>query len=280
MIPSEFLTAYLVANGVALGMLVVAFRSRDAARWIGACVFAWAAVINSWTALVRPEVYVDYATLTPSAIYRDFILGWFSHHVRLLVWPIAIGQAAIAVLLASRPLAARWLGVLGAVAFLLAIAPLGVGSGFPFSLTFGAALLVSAGAGEVRTPVFRGLLRWTPRVIGLVTTIALGLLALDTFDGAGPSPGVMEQAGQLVLHLVPAGLALGVLLLAWRRAWAGGAACFVLAIVYAALVDGRVDWMIVVSVPLLVEGGLFLWSSTASHAKVPHRASLAGPRGL
>ena len=77
------------------------------------------------------------------AMYRDFITGWFSRHIQVMVVAIALGQAAIALLMASRVPARRWLGAAGASVFLLAIAPLGVGSGFPFSLTFGAALFVA-----------------------------------------------------------------------------------------------------------------------------------------
>ena len=96
---------------------------------------------NATTAITRPQAYLDYAALTPVAVYRNFIIGWFSEHARWLVLTIAVGQLAIGVLL-IRPRPWRVLGVLGAVVCLLAIAPLGVGSAFPFSLTFSAAIIV------------------------------------------------------------------------------------------------------------------------------------------
>lgn len=143
MIPREFLAQYLVANAIALAILGAAFWRRDVARWAVVAVFGWAAVTNATTAIQRPELYLEYATLTPSASYRNLINGWFSQHVQGVVLTIAAGQAIIAGLLASRTPGRQWLGAAGAWIFLLAIAPLGVGSGFPFSLTFGAALLVS-----------------------------------------------------------------------------------------------------------------------------------------
>ncbi|HUF48452.1 MAG TPA: hypothetical protein VMM93_11600 [Vicinamibacterales bacterium] len=105
-------------------------------------IFLWASVVNTQTALDEPRVYLEYAALTPSSRYRDFITGWFSQHITAMVVSIAAGQFAIAVLLA---LPRRWrlAGVIGAVTFLLAIAPLGVGSGFPFPLTFGAVIVVA-----------------------------------------------------------------------------------------------------------------------------------------
>jgi len=86
-------------------------------------------------------MYLAYGALTPSALYRDFIEGWFSTHVQPFVLSIAIGQLITAILL-SRGTESRKLGVAGASVFLLAIAPLGIGSGFPFSLIAIASLLV------------------------------------------------------------------------------------------------------------------------------------------
>ncbi|MEZ5319043.1 MAG: hypothetical protein R2752_16700 [Vicinamibacterales bacterium] len=141
MVPREFLVPYLAANVVAIGALIVAFRRPGLARWAGAAVFLWASITNTRVALTTPAAYLDYGALTPSALYRDFIGGWFAAHIQPLVLAIAAGQLVIAVCLAG-PRAWRRVGVAGAVVFLAAIAPLGVGSGFPFSLTFGAALVV------------------------------------------------------------------------------------------------------------------------------------------
>ena len=101
MVPREFLAPYLIANGFALAGLALAFRRPVVARWVGVAVFAWAAGMNTWTAWTRPDAYLEYASLTPSALYRDFILGWFSVHVRELVLAVAVGQAIVAALLAS-----------------------------------------------------------------------------------------------------------------------------------------------------------------------------------
>ncbi len=140
MIPEQFLALYLAANVIALGVLVVAFTRPRLTRWLCAGIFAWAAVTNTLTALATPQVYLEYADLTMSDWYRSFILGWFRGHIQWMVLTIAAGQAVIAGLL-TRPRPWRRLGVAGGVVFLAAIAPLGVGSGFPFSVTFSAALI-------------------------------------------------------------------------------------------------------------------------------------------
>lgn len=141
MIPHEYLVAYLIANLAALLILGLAFWKPRVARWIWVGIFVWAALINTATAASEPWVYLVYGSLTPSVWYRDFIHGWFSTRIPEFVLTIAVGQLIIAILL-SRSAGARRLGVAGAAIFLAAIAPLGVGSGFPFPLIAIASLLV------------------------------------------------------------------------------------------------------------------------------------------
>ena len=141
MIPQEYAVMYLSANLIALAILALAFWRPGIARWVWVAIFVWAASINTITAAREPWVYLAYGALTPSALYRDFIAGWFSTHIQPFVLSIAAGQLTIAILL-SRAGDARWLGIVGASVFLLAIAPLGAGSGFPFSIIAIASLLV------------------------------------------------------------------------------------------------------------------------------------------
>lgn len=141
MIPQEYLVMYLSANLIALVILALAYWRPGVVRWIWVAIFVWAAAVNTITAAREPWVYLAYGALTPSPLYRDFIAGWFSTHIQPVIVSIAAGQLTIAILL-SRTGDARWLGIVGASIFLLAIAPLGVGSGFPFSLIAVASLLL------------------------------------------------------------------------------------------------------------------------------------------
>jgi len=267
MVPREFLAPYLIANAFALGVLALAFWRKDAARWVAAGVFAWASTANTWTALVRPEAYLEYASLTPSALYRQFILGWFSGHVQPVVLTIAAGQLVIAGLLLARDARYRWLGAAGAWVFLAAISPLGVGSGFPFSVTFGAALLVSLAKAEVRSPAGKWAIHSTPRWLGLALATFMAMLAVDAFvDGQT----MLDTIRGLGLHLVPALAVLGIVAVAWRWPSIGGVLFFASAIAYGFLADGRVSWMLVISVPFVVEGVLFLWSARLDRSAIPH----------
>src|SRR5262245_30802269 len=134
MIPQEYVVMYLIANAGGLALLELGYWAPRAARWAWVAIFVWAATVNTFTATTEPWVYLAYGGLTPSHWYEAFINGWFSRHIPQFVISIAAGQLTIAILL-SREGRARVVGVWGATVFLVAIAPLGVGSGFPFSLS-------------------------------------------------------------------------------------------------------------------------------------------------
>jgi|SRR5580765_1311076 len=141
-IPHEYQNAYLVSNAVALALLGLSFRRANWVRVLSVAIFGWAAYTNTRIAVNRPLDYQTFGELTTSSVYRDFIHGWFREHTATLLVPIAAGQLAIALMLLANGRTTRRLAVIGAVTFLLAIAPLGVGSAFPFSITYGVALLL------------------------------------------------------------------------------------------------------------------------------------------
>lgn len=142
MIAQGYLIPYLASNLIALALLAASFRRPTWVRWASVIIFAWAAWTNAKLALTNPVEYQGFAELALTDPYRRFILGWFRDHTAWLVLPIALGQLSISALLLLNAGWSRSLGCAGAVAFLLAIAPLGVGSALPFSFAYGAALVV------------------------------------------------------------------------------------------------------------------------------------------
>ena len=129
----QYLPMYIGSQVFSLVILLLAWKRPVWTRYIFAALFVAAGAFNWYTAMTTPEVYLMYADLT-IPLYHDFITGWFKDHITLLVPAIATGQVLIgAGLLAG----GRWFDAacLGIVIFLLAIAPLGVGSAFPFSVT-------------------------------------------------------------------------------------------------------------------------------------------------
>ena len=94
---NTYLVLYIISNVIALLILLTSWKHYRLSRLLFFLVFAWASWTNWNEALVAPQFYLDYASLTFSTLYRDFIQGWFSRHITLAVGFIATCQALIAV---------------------------------------------------------------------------------------------------------------------------------------------------------------------------------------
>ncbi len=142
MIQPEYLGPYIGSNIIAVALIVVAVLRPKIARAIFALTFLAAGVFNAYTALTQPEAYLTYGELAFLPFYRDFIYGVFSLYTAIFVLAIAAGQLIVGILLAIGRDTLLTLGVIGAIIFLTAIAPLGIGSAFPFSIFAITALVV------------------------------------------------------------------------------------------------------------------------------------------
>ena len=103
----------------------------------------------------------------------------------------------------------------------------------------------------------RNLLLWSPRVLGILTALFLGLFALDAF-GEGRS--FAEALPAFLVHASPAFLLLLVVAVSWRREWVGGAVFLALAALYSVAARNHPGWIPIVSGPLAAVGALFLLS--------------------
>lgn len=136
---STYLIMYIISNVIAILMLWAAWKQRRILRALFFVVFAWASWTNWNEAIIAPQFYLDYAGLAFSNLYRDFIQGWFSWHITLAVGFIATCQALIAIAMLLK----GWIfktAATGAIIFLVAIAPLGVGSAFPCTIILATAM--------------------------------------------------------------------------------------------------------------------------------------------
>ncbi|MBS1718245.1 MAG: hypothetical protein JSS72_10995 [Armatimonadetes bacterium] len=152
---------HIISVVVAVVALAFSLFKPQVARGMIAFGFAYAGGINLWMALASPQEYFTYADFVIVPAYKDFILGSFQSIVTAMVAAIAIGQLLIAAALA---LGGRLLpfGVAGVVIFLLAIAPFGQGSAFPFSVLVSLAAVSVLGTAPSRA-VSRTHLRVAPR---------------------------------------------------------------------------------------------------------------------
>jgi len=130
---SEYIIPYTISQIVSIIVLIVAWKYTKAARILFAIIFFLASGVNMYTGIVTPEGYLEYGKMA-IPLYRDFINGWFSENVALLISLIAIGQFLIAVGMILKVMLVK-MACIGVIIFLLAIAPLLVGSAFPFSIT-------------------------------------------------------------------------------------------------------------------------------------------------
>jgi hypothetical protein len=137
---ADYVVEHLSALVLAAGLLVAARVWPRVGRVFYIALFAWACIVNWQTALERPAVYLEYGDLAVLDRYREFIRGFFAAHIPAIVFTIATCQGLIAagLFVGGRP--AR-LALAGATVFLVMIAPLGVGSGFPSSLIMAAGCL-------------------------------------------------------------------------------------------------------------------------------------------
>ena len=102
------------------------------------------------------------------------------------------------------------------------------------------------------------LLVWSPRIVGILVSLFVGMFALDAFSEGKP---FFQALPDLLIHLSPAFVLLTIVGASFRWPWIGAVSCIGLAVVYAmTMSNGRLDWMLTISGPLFVVGALFLWS--------------------
>lgn len=136
----EYLIPYIISNIAAILILLVSWKLPRVGRLLFVLLFGWAAWMNSTTAIHTPEKYLEYAEMS-IPLYSKLINGWFSEHITPIILMIATGQLLISIGMLLKGVLVK-LACVGAIVFLLAIAPLGVGSAFPFSLFTGLAALL------------------------------------------------------------------------------------------------------------------------------------------
>ena len=136
----QFLIPYIGSQIAGLIILIVAWKRTRWARWLFALLFLWASATNMYLGLRDPTIYQEYAEFA-IPLYRDFINGWFSHYNYIVIPLIALGQLGIAIAMLLKGVWVK-LGCIGIILFLSGIAPLLVGSAFPFSITVSIAAIL------------------------------------------------------------------------------------------------------------------------------------------
>jgi hypothetical protein len=128
------LGSYVVSNILVLLLLLAAARWPKIARLVFSVLLVGAGIWNLFASLTMPMFYVETYGPLATPPYAAFITGPFASNPALFVVPIALGQLAVGILATGTGTRVR-LAMVGIMVFLLAIAPMGVGAAFPFSIT-------------------------------------------------------------------------------------------------------------------------------------------------
>lgn len=98
---------------------------------------------------------------------------------------------------------------------------------------------------------------WTPRALGALLGLFVGVFALDVFTQGRSAA---ETFLAFLIHLIPAAIVFAALAIAWRWELTGGILFLGLAFLYVAMTGGTQHWaayLVLAGVPALV-GILFL----------------------
>lgn len=102
----------------------------------------------------------------------------------------------------------------------------------------------------------RQVVNWLPRILGIAVGLFVALFAFDAFDRNAATGELVQD---FAIHLVPSAVLLVAVAVAWRHPLIG-AATFVGLGVFYAIAAQRLDWIVVISGPLVMVGMLFAWS--------------------
>ena len=97
---------------------------------------------------------------------------------------------------------------------------------------------------------------WAPRLAGIGLALFLSLFAFERFDGRS----FTESLPASLIGLAPALIVLATVAAGWRYPFVGAGGFGLLALAYAVMTPGRLDWIAVISGPLAIVAVLFLLS--------------------
>ncbi len=101
------------------------------------------------------------------------------------------------------------------------------------------------------------LLRWLPRMLGILVCLFLSMFSLDAFsDGKSIVDGIADFA----VHIAPVSILFAVVALSWRRPLIGGIVFTGVAACYAYVARAHPSWVFLIGGPLLSVGLLWVWS--------------------
>lgn len=131
---------YVVTHAVTFLMIFICYKWPKAGKVAWGIIFILAGIFNIFTVIRDPEAYLSYRDHAVD-FYKFFIDGVFRSFTIFIVSLIGTGQILVGIFLLRKGKLFS-LGILGGIVFLVAIAPLGIGSAFPSTLLMALSLVL------------------------------------------------------------------------------------------------------------------------------------------
>ena len=131
---------YAVTHVLTFLMIIICYKWPKAGKVAWGIIFMLAGIFNIFTVIRDPQAYLSYRDHAVD-FYRFFIDGVFSSFTVFIVSLIGAGQILVGIFLLRKGKFFA-LGILGGIVFLIAIAPLGIGSAFPSTLLMAFSLVL------------------------------------------------------------------------------------------------------------------------------------------
>jgi hypothetical protein len=137
---NQYMILLLASTALAVFQLIMVIKWPRMARISLFLVFAWAGWASWNESQVSPWFYLEYGDLLWASKYGIFVSNWLTEHIGLVNGFIAGCQLLIGFCMLLKKTLFR-AGAISAAIIMLAIFPLGVLKGFPYTIILAAALV-------------------------------------------------------------------------------------------------------------------------------------------
>ena len=131
---------YVITNIISILLIIICFKWSKIGKVAWGIIFILAGIFNVFTVIKDPQAYLGYRDHAVD-FYKFFIDGVFNSFTIFIVSLIGAGQILVGIFLLRKG-KLFLLGILGGIIFLVAIAPLGIGSAFPSTLLMAISLVL------------------------------------------------------------------------------------------------------------------------------------------
>ena len=136
----DYWLPYVITHAISFLLLFICHKWPKTGKIIWGIIFILAGIFNIFAVIRNPDVYLTYREHAVN-FYKLFIDGVFRSFTIFIVSLIGSGQILVGFFLLRKG-KLFVLGILGGIVFLLAIAPLGIGSAFPSTLLMALSLII------------------------------------------------------------------------------------------------------------------------------------------